>query len=193
MDFQFYIKMDEHEFGPYSLDELKELPLLDDTLVTETRLNGEWRPAREFDFHELSKSLVEKKSNCRRNADQSSQWPKICNLRKNDNNEGYAPFIIKKWNWGAFSLSWVWGICNGIYWPIIIIAFNFVPYIGPFVWLVISIYLGIYGNKLAWSIEKKLDSDYLKFTSIQAKWNLAGIIVFIVVLIFFLGKLYISV
>ena len=61
MNYQFYVKMDEQEFGPYSLNEIKELPLLDDTLVTESRLNGEWRPACEFDFPALSEALNERK------------------------------------------------------------------------------------------------------------------------------------
>lgn len=163
MDFKFYIKMDEQEFGPYTLDEIKELPLLDDTLITEARLNGVWYPAKEFDFVGLSDTINSNK-----------------------------PSILPLWNWGAFSLSWIWGVFNGIYWPLIIIAFNFVPYVGPFVWFIISLYLGVNGNKLAWNIVKKSYSDFHKFTMVQAKWNLVGIIVFIVVLLFLVWKLYIS-
>ena len=183
MDYQFYIKMDEQEFGPDSLNEIKELPLLDDTLVTESRLNGEWRPACEFDFQALSESL--------RDSITTTKSKKTV-YQYQDSRKGQNPPILKLWNWGAFSLSWIWGVCNGIYWPLIIIAFNFVPYVGPFVWLAISIYLGIYGNTIAWNIEKKLYSDHRNFTSIQAKWNLAGVIVFIVVLILLIGKLYVS-
>ena len=50
MVFKFYVQMDGETFGPYSVRELMGLGLLDDTLITEESMNGEWLPARRFDF-----------------------------------------------------------------------------------------------------------------------------------------------
>ena len=53
MIFKFYVKMDGETYGPYSVRELMNLGLLDDTLITEEGMNGEWHQASEFDFDEL--------------------------------------------------------------------------------------------------------------------------------------------
>ena len=45
--------MDGETYGPYSAKEIKELPLLDDTLVTEESMNGRWLQACEFDFDDM--------------------------------------------------------------------------------------------------------------------------------------------
>ena len=45
--------MDGETFGPYSVRELMGLGLLDDTLITEESMNGEWHQASEFDFEDL--------------------------------------------------------------------------------------------------------------------------------------------
>lgn len=46
---QYYIKMDEDIFGPFTLDEVRQYPLLDDTLVTTNTLNGEFYEAKYFE------------------------------------------------------------------------------------------------------------------------------------------------
>ena len=189
MDYEFYVKMDGQLYGPYNLDEVKELPLLDDTLVTESRLEGEWHPACEFDFNDLSNTLNEMR--VMNNSNSSISSSPTCNNQEwiegvevsNPLRMQRNPSILNMWNWGAFALSWLWGIFNGLYWPLLIIACNFVPYAGPFIALGLSIYLGIYGNQLAWNAAKeKNDVDALSFTRLQRKWNLAGIIVFCVVM-----------
>jgi hypothetical protein len=172
MTYNFYVKMDGQEFGPYSLEEIKELPLLNDTLITEPRLNGEWRPACEFDFDDLSRTLDEQR-----------------NTAPHPINEPQIPRIIDAWNWGAFSLSWLWGICNGIYWPLVIIVCNFIPYVGPVIGLCICIYLGLKGNKLAWDVAINKNVDISKFTESQDKWNMAGIIVLSISIIILLGRI----
>ena len=53
MVFKFYVQMDGETFGPYSVRELMGLGLLDDTLITEESMNGEWHQASEFDFEDL--------------------------------------------------------------------------------------------------------------------------------------------
>lgn len=189
MNYQFYVKLDEQEFGPYSLNEIQELPLLDDTLVTESRLNGEWRPACEFDFKALSDVLNERKFSSTKQASTSTS---DSSQKSQEVNSKQEPPILNLWNWGAFALPWIWGIFNGIYWPLIIIALNFIPYAGPFLGFAMCIYLGVCGNKLAWNKAKKIDTNSERFTHIQGKWNIAGIIVFVlsIMLALFVGLLY---
>lgn len=53
MKFNFYVQMDGEVFGPYSTVEIMNLGLLDDVLVTEESMGGEWIPAGQFDFASL--------------------------------------------------------------------------------------------------------------------------------------------
>lgn len=46
---QYYIKVDNEVFGPFSLAEARQYPLLDDTLVTTNTLNGEFYEAKYFE------------------------------------------------------------------------------------------------------------------------------------------------
>lgn len=45
----FYILFEGQIFGPFTLDKLREYPLLEDTMVTTNTLRGEWHEAREFE------------------------------------------------------------------------------------------------------------------------------------------------
>src|SRR5574344_1949008 len=51
--FEFYVEMDGAKYGPYSAKEILELKLLDNTMVTEKRMDGLWRPAKDFDFNDM--------------------------------------------------------------------------------------------------------------------------------------------
>lgn len=53
MKFKFYVQMDGEVFGPYSTSEIMNLGLLDDILVTEESMDGEWIPAGQFNFADL--------------------------------------------------------------------------------------------------------------------------------------------
>ncbi|MBC8060294.1 MAG: hypothetical protein H7Y18_06470 [Clostridiaceae bacterium] len=74
------------------------------------------------------------------------------------------PLEIKKWNWGAFWLTWIWGISNRSY--IALLAFL------PIANLVVPFYLGAKGNELAWSNKQWIDMEDFKTT--QRKWARAG-------------------
>lgn len=89
-----------------------------------------------------------------------------------------SPSILNTWNWGAFTLSWIWGVCNGIYWPLIMIVCNFIPYIGVLCSLGICVYLGFKGNEMAWTNAKKKGSSVYSFESTQGTWNMVGLILF---------------
>ena len=87
---------------------------------------------------------------------------------------GYNPNQItglEKWNWGAFSYGWIWGAANKCY----IALLQLIPV--PFVSLIVSILLGIYGNR--WAYKQGDVKDVRTFQAIQKTWNIAGLICFI--------------
>ncbi|MCP1376093.1 cytochrome c oxidase assembly factor Coa1 family protein [Dyella lutea] len=77
-----------------------------------------------------------------------------------------VPAEIKRWNWGAFLLSWIWGIGNNTF-----IAFlMFVPLVNmamPFV-------LGAKGSTWAWQNKRWESVEAFKAT--QRKWTLGGVV-----------------
>jgi hypothetical protein len=76
-----------------------------------------------------------------------------------------VPAEIKKWHWGAFLLSWIWGLGNGTY----IALLSLVPYAG----LVMPFILGAKGNEWAWQ-NKRWDSVE-HFQRVQQKWTQWGV------------------
>ena len=51
--YKFYVQMDGEIYGPYSAQGIRDLDLLDDILVTEESMNGQWLPAARFDFDDM--------------------------------------------------------------------------------------------------------------------------------------------
>ena len=105
---------------------------------------------------------------------------------ENANNEIYKE--IKKFNWGAFGLGWIWGLFNGAYKQVVhpslvLCAISFLPIIkiisNTIVWIGISIYFGIKGSEWAW--EGKDWKDINHFREVQKKWAIAGIAAFITI------------
>jgi hypothetical protein len=82
--------------------------------------------------------------------------------------ETVIPQEIKGWSWGAFLLSWIWGIGNRTY-----IAFLcFVPVLN----LVMIFILGAKGNEWAWRNKHWESVEAFKRT--QKKWMIAGLVIF---------------
>jgi hypothetical protein len=78
------------------------------------------------------------------------------------------PPELKGWNWGAFFLTWIWGIGNGVW----------IAFIALILGLIWSIVLGIKGNEWAWQHKKWNSVEHFKKT--QKKWAKWGIGLFIV-------------
>lgn len=71
-----------------------------------------------------------------------------------------VPAEIDKWNWGAFLLTWIWGIGNNTY----IALLMFVPlvnFVMPFV-------LGVKGSAWAWKNKDWESTEH--FRAVQKKW-----------------------
>ena len=87
------------------------------------------------------------------------------------------PDAVRGWSWGAFLLTWIWGLGNRTY-----IAFlALVPLLG-WVWAFV---LGAKGNEWAWQ-NKRWDSiDH--FTRTQERWAVSGIILALLSIVFIIS------
>ena len=79
-----------------------------------------------------------------------------------------APAEVRGWNWGAFFLTWIWGIGNSVWIALLALI--------PGVSLIMMFVLGAKGNEWAW--KAKSWSSVEDFRSTQRKWTIAGLIVF---------------
>jgi hypothetical protein len=94
----------------------------------------------------------------------------------NNSGEGsksIVPKEIQGWNWGAFTFSWIWGLCNNGWLALLALI--------PALSLIISIVSGAKGNEWAWQ-NKKWES-IKAFQKTQRKWSAWGLGLFFVWLI----------
>ncbi|KYH35528.1 hypothetical protein CLTEP_04670 [Clostridium tepidiprofundi DSM 19306] len=83
-----------------------------------------------------------------------------------------VPANVNKWNWGAFWLTWIWGIFNKSY----IALLSLLPILN----FIMPFYLGFKGNELAWRNNEWYDVEELHKT--QKKWSIAGWIFALIVI-----------
>lgn len=87
-----------------------------------------------------------------------------------DENGKMVPKEIKGWNWGAFVYNIFWGIGNKTYLPLLCL----IPVFNIF-WIFV---VGFKGNTWAWQKGNYKDTE--TFKAVQATWNRAGLVQFIV-------------
>lgn len=89
----------------------------------------------------------------------------------NSGSDGPVPPDVEAmgWSWGAFGITWIWGIGNQVYIALLALI--------PFVNLVVSIYLGVVGHKLAW--QKRRFASLQQYQETMRAWNAWGLGVFI--------------
>ena len=75
-----------------------------------------------------------------------------------------VPAEAKRWNWGAFLLTWIWGLGNSTY--IYLLALL------PVVNIVMAFILGIKGGQWAWKNREWQGIE--QFTRIQGLWTAFG-------------------
>lgn len=80
-----------------------------------------------------------------------------------------VPSVIKKWNWGAFFLNWIWGLSN----ETLIALLMFIPLVN----IVMPFVLGANGSEWAWK-NKRWKSVH-HFKTVQKKWAWWGLGVWI--------------
>ena len=88
--------------------------------------------------------------------------------------------VKKKFNWGAFLLSFIWGLFHKKYITLLIIPVLFIPYAGLFIAFVLTVWFGIKGNEWAWR-NKKYDG-IRDFHDSQRSWAIAGIVVSVLII-----------
>ncbi|CUS25882.1 hypothetical protein FC70_GL000726 [Paucilactobacillus oligofermentans DSM 15707 = LMG 22743] len=84
-----------------------------------------------------------------------------------------VPQEVKGWNWGAFMFNIYWGIGNKSYLPLL----TLIP-IFNIIWIFV---VGFKGN--AWAWQKGGYKDVATFKAVQATWNRAGLVAFILTII----------
>jgi hypothetical protein len=95
------------------------------------------------------------------------------------------PAELRGFNWGAFFLSWVWGIRHRVY--IALLALIPLPLIG----LIVSVHVGNRGNELAWQRRRWESVDAFRKT--QRRWGIAGgVVVAIVTGVYVTGSIVIA-
>ena len=73
---------------------------------------------------------------------------------------------LKSWNWGAFSLYWIWGFFNGCPWLIVVSLFLGWAFPIP------NIILGMKGTRMSW--EKKKWESVKEFNKSKETWDFVG-------------------
>lgn len=91
------------------------------------------------------------------------------------------PRNLHRWSWGGFLLGWIWGFFNGVYWPLLAILLNFIPYIGVPASLLIHLALGLRGNRYAWTAKSWKSPEAFERT--QNNWAKAGAGFFVLALL----------
>ena len=71
------------------------------------------------------------------------------------------------WNWGAFLLTWIWGIGNGVYVALLCL----VPVLG----IVMMFVLGSKGNELAWRAKRWESVEQFQRSQRKWAWSAVGV------------------
>jgi hypothetical protein len=79
-----------------------------------------------------------------------------------------VPPEIRRWNWGAFLLTWIWGLGNRVY----VSFLSLIPVVG----VVMAFVLGAKGSEWAW--QNKAWPSIERFKTVQRRWTVTGLIVF---------------
>jgi len=75
-----------------------------------------------------------------------------------------VPAGAKSWNWGAFLMTWIWGLGNSTYIALLALI--------PVVNLVMAVILGIKGGQWAWKNRRWQGIE--QFTRVQGLWTAFG-------------------
>lgn len=84
-----------------------------------------------------------------------------------------VPPEARRWNWGAFFLTWIWGIGNNV-------MISFLCLV-PFLNLVMPVILGVKGGEWAW--QKKRWDSVEHFQRVQRIWACVGFVTFLLTLV----------
>lgn len=80
------------------------------------------------------------------------------------------PPEANRWNWGAFLLTWVWGVGNGVFIALLV----FIPFFGI---LIMPFVLGAKGSAWAWKTRRWDSIEH--FRRVQRLWAIWGAIIWV--------------
>ena len=104
-----------------------------------------------------------------------------------NNNSGQGPNsevqdeVANRYNWGAFTFSWIWGLGNRTYITLLTLVLVFIPFVGNIAAIIANIIFGIKGNRWAWQNKQWKSIEH--FHKVQKTWACWGIGLMIVGLI----------
>ena len=116
---------------------------------------------REFEYELRTKKFLDRRK--------TDIYNKIVNDFKNFEE------LKNKFNWGAFFLTWIWGLVNNTYITLIALPISFIPKLGGLLNLLLAIYFGIKGNE--WALKNKKFKSELYFLKFQKIIAIIGLIV----------------
>lgn len=114
--------------------------------------------------------------------DDSSSSPinnEVNSMRQDVSSSGadQIPVEATRWNWGAFLLTWIWGIGNQVW----ISLLMFIPFFNLIWWIV----LGAKGSQWAW--KKGHWKDVAHFKRVQRNWAIVGLCIWVAAILFFVA------
>lgn len=128
-----------------------------------------------------------------------SDWKAFCDLDIENSEDKLVLQELSRFNWGAFGLTWIWGLFNGVFDKTIAAFVLFVLFLAVLLmhypsfllelivlfFIVFAIYCGQKGN--VWVYDKKQVEDLSEFLEVQKKWTEVTAGIFICICILFLA------
>lgn len=185
--YNFFINSNGTKEGPYSASEMCALQLSATIPVAEQSLGDQWFPASDFDFDYMAKEERVGQVDVMVSEDDFTLEMDGVGEQPTDNavTALSEPSCLGKWCWGGFLMPGLWGVFNGVYWPLVVgiisaaCSMNNADIVGMLLTITTSIILGIKGHRLSWTHFKD-ELDATKFDQRMSGWNVAGIMISVV-------------
>ena len=101
-----------------------------------------------------------------------------------------VPPDLGDFNWGAFLLTWIWGIGNNV-WISLLALLGILPYIGWIAQIAMAIILGLRGSEWAWQSKRWENLEHFRKTQRSWMWWGIGVLIFQVIAVTLLVTLVI--
>lgn len=185
--YSFFINSNGMKEGPYSAAEMSALQLAATTPVAEQSYGDRWFTAKDFDFDYMAKEERVGQVDVMVSEDDFTLEKDSVVGQPNDTavTALSEPSCLGKWCWGGFLMPGLWGLFNGVYWPlmlgIISAAYSLydIDIVGILLTITTGIILGIKGHRLSWTHFKD-ELDATKFDQRMSGWNVAGIMISVI-------------
>jgi len=182
--YSFYINSNGTKEGPYSASEMCTLQLAATMPVAEQSLGDQWFPASDFDFDYMAKQ--EREGQVDVLFSEGDFAPETEFVTKQPTNTAVKdlsePTCLNKWCWGGFLVPGLWGLFNGVYWPLLVgivsavISYAEADVVSILLTIATGIILGIKGHRWSWNHFKD-ELDATEFDQRMEGWNVSTLII----------------